>query len=310
MARPPRIQFPNAFYHVIVRGNQQQALFSDDADRTAYLELLTRYKGKCGFIVYAYVLMNNHIHMLIETPEVPISKIMQMLNFTYAQYFNRKYGKVGHLFQGRYKSFLCDRDQYLVSLVRYIHLNPVRAKIVKEPHVYKWSSHGEYTGRNSGVVDVDRVLRLFSENKVVARRLYSRFVNEALREGSDESYYKGIEQQILGDENFIAKVEKAIERRVEPIRKPSIETLLKEVERLTGVKREEIMTRSRSAQAVFARGLLIGAWRESGGRIAHLQSILRRDISTLSKSSRVVDSPEGRESMKKLMKRLHSLIQA
>lgn len=89
----------------------------------AYLELLNRYKKKCGFILYAYVLMNNHVHLLVETPETPISKIMQMLNFTYAQYFNRRYGKVGHLFQGRYKSFLCDRDQYLLSLVRYIHLN-------------------------------------------------------------------------------------------------------------------------------------------------------------------------------------------
>lgn len=310
MARPPRIQFPDALYHVIVRGNQQQALFSGDADRMAYLELLNRYKKKCGFILYAYVLMNNHVHLLVETPEEPISKIMQMLNFTYAQYFNRKYGKVGHLFQGRYKSFLCDRDQYLLSLVRYIHLNPVRAKIAKEPHVYRWSSHEEYMGKNGGMVDVDRVLRLFSENKALARQLYNRFVNGALREGRDESYYKGIEQQILGDEKFIEKVAKAVGRTEKPIRRPSIETLFKEVERLTGVKREDIITRSRSAQALFARGLLIGAWRESGGRIAHLQSILKRDITTLSKSSRVADSSEGRESMKKLMKRLYSLIQA
>ena len=310
MARPPRIQFPDALYHVIVRGNQQQAIFSGDSDRVTYLELLNRYKKKCGFILYAYVLMNNHVHLLVETPEAPISKTMQMLNFTYAQYFNRKYGKVGHLFQGRYKSFLCDRDQYLLSLVRYIHLNPVRAKIANEPHVYRWSSHGEYMGKKGRMVDVDRVLRLFSENKALARRLYSRFVNEALREGRDESYYKGIEQQILGDEKFIEKVAKTVERTEEQIRKPSIETLFKEVERLTDVKREEIITRSRSAQAVFARGLLIGAWRELGGRIAHLQSILKRDISTLSKSSRVVDSSEGRESMKKLMKRLYSLIQA
>lgn len=91
--------------------------------------------------------------------------IIQMLNFTYAQYFNRKHGKVGHLFQGRYKSFLCDRDQYLLSLVRDIHLNPVRAKIANEPHAYRWSSHGEYMGKNEGMVEVDRVLRLFPENK-------------------------------------------------------------------------------------------------------------------------------------------------
>ncbi|MFA5847043.1 MAG: transposase [Thermodesulfovibrionales bacterium] len=305
MARPPRIQFPNAFYHIIVRGNRQQALFLDDTDRLAYMDLLNRYKKKCSFILYAYVLMSNHVHLLVETPESPISKIMQMLNFTYTQYFNRKYGKVGHLFQGRYKSLLCDRDQYLLNLVRYIHLNPVRAKIVKEPHFYKWSSHGEYIGKNGGLVDVDRVLRLFSENKAAAKRLYGNFVNEALREGKDMSYYKGVDQQILGDEQFIETVEKAVERTGE-LRKPSIELLFKEVEKLTGVNREQMIVRNRNARACFARGLLIGAWRESGGKIAQLKTILKRDISTLSKSSRAIDSSEGRESMK----RLCSLIQA
>ena len=147
------------------------------------------------------------------------------------------------------------------------------------------------------MVDVDRVLRLFSENKALARRLYSRFVSEALREGKDESYYKGIEQQILGDEKFIEKVTKTVGRTKEPIRKPSIETLLKEVERLTGVKREEIIIRSRSAQAVFARWLLIGRGASQGKNCAPAIDF-KEDISTLSKSSRVVDSSEGRESMK------------
>lgn len=158
----------------------------------------------------------------------------------------------------------------------------------------------------TGMVEVDRVLRLFSENKELARGLYSRFVNEALTETRENSYYKGVEQQILGDEKFIEKAAKAIRLTEKPVRKPSIETLFKEVENLTSVKREEIIARNRNTQTAFARRLFVGVWRVSGGETADLQSVLKRDISTLSKFSRVADSSKGREAMKKL----YSLIQA
>src|SRR4030042_3097103 len=118
MARKPRIQFEGAFYHIIIRGNQRQDIFLDETDRSQYLERLHRYR-------------NND----------PISRIMQMINFTYTQFFNRKYGKVGHLFQGRDKSYLCDKDSYLLNLVRYIHNNPVRAGLVKDAGAYEWSSY-------------------------------------------------------------------------------------------------------------------------------------------------------------------------
>ena len=144
MARKPRIQYSGAFYHIIVRGNQRQNIFLEDADRLEYLERLKRYKKKCGFVLYAFVLMSNHVHLLLETPKDPIARIMQMLNFTYTQYFNKKYNKVGHLFQGRYKSYLCDKDNYLLGLVRYIHKNPVRAGLVENPDEYSWSSQGDY----------------------------------------------------------------------------------------------------------------------------------------------------------------------
>ncbi|MCL5976932.1 MAG: transposase [Nitrospirae bacterium] len=306
MARPPRIEFQNAFYHVIVRGNRRQEIFSDDSDRMAYLDLLNRYKKRCGFILYAYVLMSNHVHLLIETPEAPISKIMQMLNFTYTQYFNRKYDKVGHLFQGRYKSYLCDRDEYLLGLVRYIHLNPVRASLAAGPDGYRWSGHVDYIGKGDGLADADRVLRLFSENKSQARRLYIRFVNEAIGTRKDESFYKAIEQQILGDEKFVEKVEKTTDRIGKPLRKPSTEAIFDAVERLTGVRRDKMISRGRMAEAVFARGLLAGMWREAGLKMKDLQPILKRDLSTLSKSARVAESKEGQRAMKELMKNLYS----
>ena len=133
MARKPRIHFPGALYHVITRGNRRQGIFLDEKDLQRFLTYLSDCKNRFPFRLYAYALMKNHLHLLIEVEENPLSRIMQSLLFGYARYFNRRYGEVGHLFQGRYKAILCDKDAYLLELVRYIHLNPVRAKIVREP---------------------------------------------------------------------------------------------------------------------------------------------------------------------------------
>lgn len=310
MARPPRIEFPGAFYHVIVRGNRKQDIFSADQDRVEYLERVRHYKEKCGFVLYAYVLMTNHVHLLIETPKTPLSKIMQLLNFTYTQYFNRKYGKTGHLFQGRYKAFLCDRDEYLLALVRYIHLNPIRAMLTEKPHEYRWSSHSDYLRGNTGIVDTDRVLRLFSENVYQARRLYGNFVKEALWAGRDETFYKPIGQQILGDEKFMEKVERVIDSPDMPIRKPSLDAIFKAVKEQTTINRDEIISRSRRQDVVFARGLLVAIWREIGYKMTRLQPVLRRDLSMLSKLSKVAESAQGQRSMKKLLEILNARIQA
>ena len=128
MARKPRIEFPGAFYHIIVRGNNRQKIFADDEDYKYFLGRLNHYKERFKFVLFAYVLMPNHIHLLLETGEVPLSRIMQSLQFTYTQKFNRRHKKVGHLFQGRYKAILCQKESYLLELIRYIVLNPVRAR--------------------------------------------------------------------------------------------------------------------------------------------------------------------------------------
>jgi putative transposase len=149
MARKPRVEYAGAFYHVICRGNQRQVIFRGDADRKYYLELLEQYRERYRFKVYAYVLMSNHVHLLIETGRVALSKIMQGLQLKYTGYFNRKYKKVGHLFQGRYKAILCDRDAYLLELVRYLHLNPERMRATMDAGNYRWSSHRAYLGQDS-----------------------------------------------------------------------------------------------------------------------------------------------------------------
>jgi len=147
------------FYHVITRGNQRQNLFHDDKDREFYLDRLEQYRKRYGFTIYAYVLMSNHVHLLIETGKTPLSKIMQGLQFSYTRYFNRRYRKIGHLFQGRYRAIICDREEYLLELVRYIHLNPVRAAMVKRPSEWQWSGHGEYLGKDKrGLIDSGPVM--------------------------------------------------------------------------------------------------------------------------------------------------------
>ncbi len=160
MARKLRIEFDGAFYHVIVRGNQRQKVFKDRDNFSKYIEILSSYKRRYHYYLYCYVLMSNLVHLLIETREIPLSKILQGVNQSYTIYFNRRYKTVGHLFQGRYKAILCDRDEYLLSLIKYIHLNPVRAKVVETPDKYEWSSHHDYTKQNSKdiLIDTDQVL--------------------------------------------------------------------------------------------------------------------------------------------------------
>ena len=179
MARKPRVEYPGAFYHVICRGNQRQVIFRSDADRQYYLERLEKYRQRYGFSVYAYVLMSNHVLLLLETGRFPLSKIMQGLQFTYTGYYNRRYHKVGHLFQGRYKAILCDRQAYLLELVRYLHLNPGRLRSPIDPWRYRWSSHAVYLGKDSLVkIKSAAVLGELAESVGQARRAYLRFMAE------------------------------------------------------------------------------------------------------------------------------------
>jgi REP element-mobilizing transposase RayT len=308
MARPLRIEFPGAFYHVIVRGNQRQDIFFDDQDRQEYLKRVKRYKDELSFMLYAYVLMVNHVHLLIETPSATISKIMQRINLTYTQYFNKKYGKVGHLFQGRYKSFLCDRDEYLLSLVRYIHLNPVRANLVKEPQRYRWSSHWDFLAGKDDLVDTKRVLRLFSEKVSQAKRQYDDFINEALGEGKKESLYQAQGQQILGDDEFVKEVEKKIVRLDRPIRKPSLPEIMKAVKEITGIAAPELVSRVRNKDVLLAREVLVGVWRECGHKLVDLQPTIKRDLSILSRLAKGSDPARVKEVVHEVIKTLNGRV--
>ncbi len=262
MARKPRIEYPGAFYHVITRGNRKAAIFKDDKDRGRFLQKLLEYKERYGFILYAYTLMDNHIHLLIEVGKVPLSKIMQGLLQSYTQWYNGKYRLVGHLFQGRYKAILCDKDVYLLNLIRYIHLNCVRAGIVRDPSDYKWSSHRIYLGlEKSKIVAPDFVLSQFSRNKQEAIRMYGAFVLEWKGEGKQDEFYRTIDQRLLGEEDFIVEVKRRageeLVREEDVLRNMTLDEIAKGVKQVTGVELDDLRSRSRGKEIVWARSLFV-----------------------------------------------------
>jgi putative transposase len=291
MARKPRIEYPGALNHVIARGNQRRDIFCDDADRVRYLTRLKEYKSRYEFLLYAYVLMSNHVHLLIETRQTGLAKIMQGLHQTYTQGYNRRHGTVGHVLQGRYHAIVCDRETYLLQLIRYIHLNPVRARLVKDPADYPWSGHLEYIGTAPpALVDVDLVLGIFAEHTDTARNQYKSFVRDNLAEAHHPENYRVREQQLLGDDQFVEKVRrKTSVRPHDPVNRRSVTDLLNAVIRATGVAKDRITGRDRSVDAVKARRLLIQAGAVNAVPGRELAIMLGRDPSLISRLARMTD---------------------
>jgi len=287
MARKPRVEFEGAFYHVIVRGNQRQKIFGDDQDRLRYLERLEHYRQRYGFTVYAYVLLSNHVHLLLETGKTPLSKIVQGIQFTYTQYYNRRYGKVGHLFQGRYKAILCDRDAYLLELVRYIHLNPARLKNPQEIATYRWSSHRAYLGTKGPVgVETDLVLAQLGDTRGQALKAYRQLIEDGKNLGHEERYYQAVDQRFLGDDKFIERIAKRVpQREIRPrSRKIPFEKLLHAVAQFRGCKAKDLTASGRQRAWVNARAQLAYLAREwCGMKTVDVARRLNRDASMVSR---------------------------
>jgi REP element-mobilizing transposase RayT len=205
MARPLRIQYDGAIYHVTSRGNARKAIYKDDDDRDAFLDILSRVNEKYHWYCHAYCLMNNHYHLIIETPEGNLSIGMRQLNGVYTQAYNRSHNRVGHLFQGRFKAVLIERESHLLEACRYVVLNPVRAKSVKRPEEWKWSSHPAMAGLGKAhkCLTTDWVLGQFSERAAEARRKYREFIDSGIGAGSIWKEVKG--QILLGDEKFVER---------------------------------------------------------------------------------------------------------
>ena len=186
MARPLRVEFPGAVYHVTSRGNARKAIYLSDGDRYDFLDVLHRVVQRYHWLCHSYCLMGNHYHFLFETPEANLSRGMRQLNGVYSQSFNRRHRRVGHLFQGRYKGQLVEDGSYLLEVARYIVLNPVRAKMVRSPADYKWSSYRSTAGlrQAESFLSTAWILDQFASNNHTARRRYQVFVRQGMNENT------------------------------------------------------------------------------------------------------------------------------
>jgi REP element-mobilizing transposase RayT len=220
MARSLRIEFPGAFYHVTSRGNERKAVFKSLRDREKFLSYLESATERYGAAIHVYCLMDNHYHLLLETPSGNLSTIMQHINGAYTTYFNAKRERSGHLFQGRYKAILVDADEYAKELSRYIHLNPVRAAIVKTPEEYKWSSCRYYTLRRKAPVWLQRgfILNYFDTRPTAAMKMYRDFVHMLVDQEYESPLSKLPHSVILGSGEFVDEIKDRFLRGKQPDR--------------------------------------------------------------------------------------------
>lgn len=212
MARPLRLELAGGLYHVTSRGDGREDIYLSDDDRLAWLEALGQVCRRFNWVCHAWCQMTNHYHLLIETPEANLAEGMRQLNGVYTQRFNRTHGRVGHVFQGRYKAILVERDSYLLELVRYVVLNPLRARMVRRLEAWPWSSYRATCGQAAAPdwLRVDWILAQFGKRRVSAIRKYVQFVHEGARLPSVWAQLQG--QIYLGSEDFVKSMQAQIEK--------------------------------------------------------------------------------------------------
>ncbi|SCZ65157.1 REP-associated tyrosine transposase [Thiohalomonas denitrificans] len=294
MARPLRLEFEGAVYHITARGNARQDIFLDEEDRQQFLQLLAREVEQQGWRCYAYCLMSNHYHLLVETPEPNLSRGMRRLNGVYTQQFNRRHGRVGHLLQGRYKSILVERESYLLELCRYVVLNPVRAGMVQETSDYPWCSFAATAGYSPAPpwLDIEGVLETFHSDSRKARRAYATFVGK----GTNARPWDDLRGQVwLGSAKFRERMEQlAREQPCDEIPKRQLERprptksdILAQVTGKFGVDQEALFER-RHPQAYQCAVYLLR--REANLPLKEVAGIFGISPSRVSKIQKAVES--------------------
>lgn len=221
MARPLRLEFAGALYHVTSRGDRQEDIYLDDTDRETFLNVLAEVCDRYNWIVHAYCLMTNHYHLLIETPDANLSQGMRQLNGVYTQSFNRQHKRVGHVFQGRYKAILVQKEAYLLELARYIVLNPVRVHMVRTTKDWPWSSYRATAGYKEPVkaLNIDWILSAFATRKSTAIERYRKFVAEGNKQPKP---WEQLRNQIyLGNDAFVDTMQSMIDDDVDLSEIPS-----------------------------------------------------------------------------------------
>jgi putative transposase len=319
MARPMRIEYPGAVYHVICRGNNRQAIFRDDADRKRYLEKLSLYCQEKKVDLLSYCLLANHIHLLVETPEGNLSKMMQAFQTSYTVYFNKRHGRTGHVFEQRYKARVVDKDNYLLQVSRYIHLNPVSARIVERPQDFRWSSYASYLkGKALTGLKTESVLANFNGSRSRQLRQYRDYVEGDGSQKTRNPAPQVIKQIFIGDDDFAEAIRRKGNRSsMMHEGHYSFRQMVAAVSAVMGVEREEIRTPERSERVQRSREMLCYIARRYGE--VGLQELARflhvKELSTASHAVRRAearlknDSGFGRR-VDQVLKRLDSFMQA
>ncbi len=265
MPRQARIDYPGGLHHVISRGIERKAIFQEEADKEAFLKRIKDQLAKSSMQSYAWCIMGNHFHLLLQTGRTRLSEFMRRLLTSYAVYYNAKHKRSGYLFQNRYKSIICDKDRYLLLLIRYIHLNPVKANIIHIDRLnkYKWTGHKELMGNaTEGIIERKEVLGFFGNRQHQAREKYIEFVKEGV--GVKEDYDGGglirsaggiseltkrrfdekemYDDRILGDGDFVEQVYAQLDKE-DQIKLKNEEELLNKISRFYGQKKEDIIAR-------------------------------------------------------------------
>ena len=213
MARPIRLEYPGALYHITARGDRRDDIYENDADRKSFLSLFKSVCADHNWVCHAYCLMSNHYHLLVETPDGNLSRGMRQLNGVYTQLFNRVHNRVGHVFQGRYKAIHVEKEDYLLELCRYVVLNPVRAGMVRSAREWKWSSYRATAGQVEvpAYLEVDWVLGCFGKRKGKAIEAYKEFVARGKGQAAPWDELRG--QVYLGSEEFVTELMNSLDSR-------------------------------------------------------------------------------------------------
>jgi len=296
MARPLRIQYEGAYYHIICRGDDRKVVFQDDRDRTEFMAILSESLKTYSVHLHCYVLMENHFHLFLSTPLGNLSEFMRQFNTTYTSYYNRRHSRVGHLYQGRYKSILVDKDSYAVMLSRYIHLNPARIEKLPDAYVgdkvqylkdYPWSSLPGYIDedKTDAFIDYSLVLDLYGGDSKKGRKAYWEAICDDLSEGADIKE-KMVAGSILGSDAFVSWVKErflgADSREIPDLKKiaayKSQDDIIGAIELETGQKIEEIIRLKGTLRQVVMDML----YRLGGLKGTEIGKILGVDYTTVS----------------------------
>ena len=312
MARKPRLHVPGGLYHVILRGNARQDIFFTAGDRKYFYELLAEGVVRFGYRVHAFCLMSNHVHLALQVGDRELSAGMQNLSFRYTRYLNTRLKRVGHVFQGRFKAFLVDQDRYGLALVRYLHLNPVRAKLVRQAGAYAWSSHRAYLGEEVlPWLTTDWVLGQFGARLGSARQRFAAFVDAGARDGHSEVFYGGqADGRVVGEADFLKKV---LPKKKAQIKPPSLKQIVAHVCQGYGLTEGALKAPGKGRQTAQARALV--AWLAVQSRSCTLVKVAEhfsRSPSTLSHLVANLEklSRSSGKSTEALRKHLYSIMQA